>query len=84
MFTLKNTGGDLFHTIIPRMDGFHIGMCMLRTIYTLFRRCDIVQLFSSAGLWWTGDQKKTTCGDIKEGINLHKKFYEAFLRMKIK
>ena len=85
MFTLKNKGEDLFHTIIPRMGGFHIGICMLRTIYSLFKRCDIVQLLSSAGLWWTGDQKKKTTGsDIKEGINFHKKLYEAFLRMKIK
>ena len=42
IFPLKNKGEDLFPTIIPRMVGFHIGMCMLPTIYGLFKRCGIV------------------------------------------
>ena len=84
MFSLKNKGEDLFQTIIPRMVGFHIGMCMLRTIYSLFKRCGLVQLLSSAGLGGLGTVKKAlTAGDVKEGINLHKKLYEAILRTKI-
>ena len=84
MFSLKNKGEDLFKTIIPRMGGFHIGMCMLRTIYALFKRCGVVQLLSSSGLGGLGTVKKAlTGGDVKEGINLHKKLYEAILRTKI-
>ena len=38
MFALKNKGEDLFPTTILHMDGFHKSMCMLRTIYSLFKR----------------------------------------------
>ena len=50
MFALKNKGEDLFLTITPCMDDFHIGMCMLHTIYGLLKRCGLAQLLSSAGL----------------------------------
>ena len=84
MFFLKGKGEDLFPTIIPRMGGFHIGMSMLRTIYTVFKGCGIIQLLSSAGLGGLGSIKKAlTGGDVKEGINLHKKLFEAFLRSKL-
>ena len=74
MLSLNDKGGDLFPTIIPRMGGFHIGMCMLHTIYSLFKRCGTLQLLSSAGLGELGTVKKAlTSGDVKEGINLHKK-----------
>ena len=53
------------------MGGFHIGMRMLHTIYSLLKRCGIVQLLSSAGLGVLGTVKKVlTGGDVKEGINL--------------
>ena len=57
---MKNKGEDLFPTIIPRMSGFHIGMYMLRTIYSLFKRCGVVHLFPSAGLGELGTVKKVT------------------------
>ena len=85
IFPLKNKGEDLFPTTIPRMVGFHIGMCMLPTIYGLFKRCGIVQLLPSAGLGGLGVVKKElTGGDVKEGINLHKKLHEVLLRTKVK
>ena len=37
-FSLKDKGEDLYPTIIPWMGGFHISMCMLRTIHSLFKR----------------------------------------------
>ena len=84
MFLLKDKGEDFIPTIIPRMGGFHIGMCMLRTIYSLFKRCGMLQLLSSAGLGGLGTVKKTLTGrNVKEGIILHKKLYEALLRTKI-
>ena len=69
ILALKNNREDLFPSIISHMGGFHIGMCMLRTIYSLFKRCGIVQLLSSAGLGGLGTVKKMlTGGDLKEGI----------------
>ena len=32
IFSLKDKGEDLFSTPIPHIGGFHISMCMLRTI----------------------------------------------------
>ena len=85
MFALKNKGEDLFPTIILHRDDFYIGMHMLRTINSLFKRCGIAQLFSSAGFGVLGTVKKALTGaDVKEGINLHKKLCEALLRTKIK
>ena len=63
------------------MDGFHISVCMLRTIYSLFKRCGMLQRPSSAGLGGLGTA--LTGGDVKEDINLHKKLYEALSRTKI-
>ena len=69
ILALKNNREDLFPTIISHMGGFRIGMCMLCTIYSLFKRCGIVQLLSSAGLGGLGTVKKMlTGGDLKEGI----------------
>ena len=50
IFSLTDKGEDLFPTIIPRMGGFHIRICMLRTIYSLFKRRGMLQLLSSADL----------------------------------
>ena len=50
MFRLKDEGENLFDNIIPRLGGFHILVCMLRTIYSLFHNCGFVQLLSAAGL----------------------------------
>ena len=84
MFALESKDEDLCPTIIPRMGSFHIGMCILRTICSLFKRWGLVQLFSSAGLGGLGTVKKAlTGGDVKEGINLHKKLYEALLQTKM-
>ena len=66
------------------MGGFHISMCMQRTICSLFKRCGMLQLLSSAGLGGLGTVKNVlTSGDTKEGSNLHKKLHEALLRTKI-
>ena len=45
MFRMRSDREDLFKTIIPRMGGFHISMCMLRTIHSLFKRY-LVYLFN--------------------------------------
>ena len=66
MFALKNKGKNLFPTMIPRMGGFHICISILCTIYSLFKRCGLVQLLSSAGLCGLASIKKLLTGDVKE------------------
>ena len=90
MFALKSRCESLFPTIRHGRSFFstipsHIGLCMLRTIFSLFKRCGLVQLRSSAGFGGLGNVKKAlTVGDVKEGINFYKKLHEALLRTKIK
>ena len=54
MFWLEDKYEDLFPTVIPRMDGFPISVCMLRTIYSLCKRCGMLQRPSSRGLGGLG------------------------------
>ena len=82
MFKMEDE--EFLNKVIPRMGGFHITICMLRTIYSLFERCGIVQLLHTAGLGGLGSVRKALKGgDVKEGILLNKKLYEALLRSKI-
>ena len=85
MFKMKDEGRNYMDRIIPRMGGFHITICMLRTIYSLFQNIGLVQLLSAAGLGGMGTVKKALKGgDVNEGIHLHKKLFESILRFKIK
>ena len=54
MFSLKDKGENLFPTIIPRM-----GMCMLRTIYSLFKRCGYVTTTFFSRFERTGNCQKS-------------------------
>ena len=77
-------GFEIFKKVIPHMGGFHIGICMLRTIYEQFNKCGIIKLLSSAGLGGKGTIKRNfKGGDIKEGILQHIKLFEALLRHKV-
>ena len=74
MFKLNSEGKDIFNRVIPRMGGFHIMICMLRTIYSLYQRSGLVQILSTAGLGGLGTIKKALKGgDVNEAIRLHKK-----------
>ena len=65
------------------MGGFHIIMCMLRTIFSLFKNCGIVQLLSVAGLGGMGSIKKyLNGGGAKDGIELNKKLFDTLMRSK--
>ena len=84
MFKIDAEGNDIFSKIIPRMGGFHILMCMLKTIYSLFKNIGFVQILNAAGLGGMGTiQKYLKGGDVKEGIELHKKLFEAMMRTKL-
>ena len=69
----KMEGEEIFKTVIPRMGGFHICACL-----------EQFSLISAAGLGGMGTIKKYLGGgDVKEGVNLHKKLFEALTRSKI-
>ena len=84
MFKMETERFEIFKKVIPCMGGFHIGICMLRTIYEQFNKCGIIELLSAAGLVGKGTIKRNLKGgDKKEGILLHKKLFEALLRHKV-
>ena len=62
--------------IIQRLEGFHILMCMLKTIYSLFKNIGFIQRLSSAGMGGICTLIKfLKAGDVKEGIEVHKKLF---------
>ena len=84
MFRMEKEGTAIFYKVIPRMSGFHIVLCMVRTIYSRFKHAGIIKLFSSAGLGGKSTIKKVLKGgDTKEAIFLCKLLFEAFLRSKV-
>ena len=84
MFKMRNDGKDMFDRIIPRMGGFHITICMLRTIYCIYSKIGFVQILAKTGLGRIGSLKRTLKGgDVNEAIRLHKTLFEALVRTKI-
>ena len=84
MFRMEKEGSAIFDKVIPQMGGFHIALCMIRTIYSRFKHAGIVEHLSSAGLTGKGTIKKALKGgDTKEAICLYKLLFEAFLRSKV-
>ena len=67
MFKMEAEGFEIFKKVIPRMGGFHIGICMLRTIYEQFNKCGIIGLLSTAGLVGKATIKRNLKGgEVKE------------------
>ena len=84
MFRMEKEGTAIFDKVIPQMGGFHIVLCMTRTIYSRFKHAGIVELFSSSELGGKGTIKKALkVGDTKEVIYLYKLLFETFLRSKV-
>ena len=84
MFKMEKGGLSIFEKVIPRMGGFHVVLCMIRTIFSRFKNAGIVELVSSAGLGGKGTIKKAlNGGDTKQAIFLYKLLFEALMRYKI-
>ena len=84
MFKMRNDVKNMFERIIPRMGGFHITVCMLRTIYCIYSKIGFVQILAKAWLGGIGSLNKTLKGgDINEAIRLHKTLFEALVWTKI-
>ena len=85
MFRMEANGDQIFDKIVPRMGGFHILLCVLRTIYSRFKDTGFVQLLVYSGIAGEGTiMHALKGGDVKYAIHLHKLMYEAILRTKFK
>ena len=85
MFKLERENKDLYGRIVLRMGGFHVLMCMLKTIYSRFKGCGFVKLLAEIGIGGEGTIKKAlNGGDVKEGVRLYKLLLLAVLRSKVK
>ena len=85
MFKLERENKDLYGRIVLHMGGFHVLMCMLKTIYSRFKGCGFVKLLAEVGIGGEGTIKKAlNGGDVKEGVRLYKLLFEAVLRSKVK
>ena len=84
MLKMSEDGHDVFSKLIPRMEGFHVIMCMLETIFSRFKDSGIIKLFVSSGISGEGTIKYALKGaDVKFHIQLHKLMFEAIIRTKI-
>ena len=84
MFKREHEKCPIFDKIIPQMGGFHVDMCILRTIFSLIKDSGLIQLLSSAGIAGEGTiTKSLKGGDVDYGIELHKLLFEAFTRTKL-
>ena len=50
MFKVDAERFEILKKVIPRMGGFRIDICVLRTIYEQFDKCGIIQLLFIAGI----------------------------------
>ena len=80
LFMKERENKSLYSRIVLRMGGFHVVLCMLRTIYSRFNGCGLVELLSEVGLGGEGTIKKALKGgDVKEGVRFYKLLFEAIL-----
>ena len=84
MLKMRNDGKDMFERITPRMGGFHITICMLRTIYCIYSKIGFIQILAKAGLQGIGSLKRTlNSGDVNEAIRLHKTWSKPWFEQKL-
>ena len=57
MFKMSEDGHDVFSKLIPKMRGFYIIMCMLKTIFWRFKHSGIIKLFVYFGISGEGTIK---------------------------
>ena len=71
---------------IVRKGGFHVIICLMRSIYSRCRGFGFVKLLSTiGGLGGPGTiESALKAGDVKTGIRLYKLLFEALYRIKIK
>ena len=84
-FQLLKENNDICEKVIIRMEGFHIMICIMRTIYSQFKGFAFVELMAEVGVGGSGSVENAfNAGDVKAGIRYYKLLYEAIMRLKIK
>ena len=84
LFAFQEKENRKFDKIIVRMGGFHVILCLLRTIHSRFKDSGIIELLVEAAVGTEGTIRYAPRGgDVKLGIRYYKILYEAFLRSKI-
>ena len=84
LFKFKQEGSNLYDKLIARMGGFHVVLCLLRTIYSRFNGSGIVQLLSEASVGSEGTIKAALNGaNVKQGFRYYNLLFEALLRTKL-
>ena len=75
---------QLYDRVIIRMGGFHIMICIMRTIYSQFKGFGFVELMAEVGVSGYGTlENGMRGGDIKSGIRFYKLLFESLVRLKI-
>ncbi len=84
LFKFDADGSTQFDSVIVRMGGFHIIMCLMKSIYGRFKGSGLVELLSEAGVGAEGTIKAGLSGsNVKQGIRYYKLLFEALLRTKV-
>ena len=82
LFNQKTRDPSFYNKLVVRMGGFHIVLCLLKTIYRRFYDSGIVELLE-AGVGSDGSIRSAMKGsDVKFGIRCYKILFEAILRTK--
>ena len=86
-FYLLHTAADnAFKNVIVRMGGFHVILCLMRSIYSRYRGYGFIELLAQVGtLGGPGTiEKGLNGGDVKAGVRLYKLLFEALYRIKFR
>ena len=85
LFEFQEKENRKLYKIIVRIGGFHVILCLLRTLYSPFKDFGIIELLVEATVGTEGTIRSALReGDVKLGIRYYKILCEAFLRSKIK
>ena len=83
MFNMEADGINLFSKLVPRIGGFHVLLCMLRTMFARFKDSGIIQWLVYSGIDGEGTISRALSGDVKHGNYINKLMFEAIMRSKI-
>ena len=83
-FQLLMENYEMCNFVIVRMEGFHIMICVMRTIYSQFKGVCFVDLMSEVGINGYGTiENALRAGDVKTGVRYYNLLYEALIQLKI-
>ena len=66
LFKFQEEGNGYFCEIIVRMGGFHVIICLMKTIFSRFKDCSLIQLISEVGV-----ASETTIRAAMKGIRYY-------------